>query len=69
MVAACGAWTAPDTFKAELFFVETPHAAKVTIRFDGDTATLDVGGGAKNAAVKFVGSQSTQARSSGPADS
>ena len=46
--AACGAWTAPDTFKAELFFVETPHAATVTIRFDGGKATLDVSGGAKN---------------------
>ena len=54
-VAACGAWTAPDTFKAELFFVETPHAAKATIRFDGGTATLEVSGGAKNASVKCVG--------------
>ena len=54
-VAACGAWTAPDTFKAELFFVETPHASTVTIRFNGDTATLEVHGGAKNVALKCVG--------------
>ncbi len=53
--AACGAWTAPDTFKAELFFVETPHASTVTIRFDGDSATLEVHGGAKNVALKCVG--------------
>ena len=56
-VAACGAWTAPDTFKAELFFVETPHAATVTIRFDGDSAVFDVSCGAKNAAVKCSGSR------------
>ena len=55
-MAACGAWTAPDTFKAELFFVETPHASTVTIRFNEGTATLEVGGGAKNVAVKCVGS-------------
>ena len=68
-VAACGAWTVPDTFEAELFFVETPHAAKVTIRFDGCTATLNVCSGAKNVEVKCVGSQSTQACSSGQAGS
>ncbi len=54
-VAVCGAWTAPDTFKAEMFFVETPHASTVTIRFDGGSATLEVGGGAKNVSVKCAG--------------
>ena len=54
-VASSGAWTAPDTFTAELFFVETPHSTKVTIRFRGRTAVLESRGGAKNVAAKISG--------------
>jgi CubicO group peptidase (beta-lactamase class C family) len=30
-VAACGAWTAPDTFTAELAMVQTPHRMRVSV--------------------------------------
>ena len=39
--AACGAWTADDTFTARVAFVETPFQATMKFRFDGNEVTLD----------------------------
>ncbi len=40
-VAASGAWTAPDTYVMQLCFYETPHAATITCRFDGNRLCYD----------------------------
>src|SRR5262249_41454555 len=34
--AACGAWTADDTFTAKICFYETPFIATIRLKFDGD---------------------------------
>lgn len=40
-VAASGAWIAPDTYMMQLCFYETPHAATITCRFDGNRLIYD----------------------------
>jgi hypothetical protein len=39
-VAASGAWTADDTFTAQLCFVETPFTTTVRLKFSGDEVRL-----------------------------
>jgi hypothetical protein len=41
LVAASGAWTAPDTYLAKLCFYETPFTMTVTLRFAGEQLTYD----------------------------
>jgi len=38
-VAASGAWTAPDTFTAQLWYYETPFCTTLTCRFEGEQVT------------------------------
>jgi CubicO group peptidase (beta-lactamase class C family) len=53
--AASGAWTTVDTYVARVVFYETPFILTLTLKFNGDTVTIDremnVGGGSKPAAV------------------
>ncbi len=53
--ASSGAWTTVDTFVAKVVFHETPFILNLTLKFNGDTVTVDremnVGGGQKPAAV------------------
>jgi CubicO group peptidase (beta-lactamase class C family) len=53
--AASGAWTTVDTFVAKVALHETPFILNLTLKFNGDTVTIDremnVGGGQKPAAV------------------
>jgi CubicO group peptidase (beta-lactamase class C family) len=48
-VAACGAWTAEDTFTARVCFTETPYVATLRLKFVGDEvqceAEMNVGFG------------------------
>ena len=39
--AACGAWTADDTFTAKLCFTETPYLITLTLSFSGDNFHFD----------------------------
>ncbi len=39
--AACGAWTAEDTFVARLCYSETPFIEALTFKFDSDRVTFD----------------------------
>jgi hypothetical protein len=41
LVAASGAWTAPDVFVVKLVLYETPYYSTLTFRFDGDQLVLD----------------------------
>jgi CubicO group peptidase (beta-lactamase class C family) len=41
LIAASGAWTADDVFTVKLALYETPYAATLTFRFDGDRLELD----------------------------
>jgi hypothetical protein len=38
--AACGAWTADDTFTAKICFFETPFVSTVRLKFSGDELRL-----------------------------
>jgi hypothetical protein len=53
--ASSGAWTTVDTFVAKVALYETPFILNLTLKFNGDTVTIDremnVGGGQKPAAV------------------
>jgi CubicO group peptidase (beta-lactamase class C family) len=40
-IAACGAWTADDTFTARLCFDETPYTITLGFRFEGNRLELD----------------------------
>lgn len=40
-VAACGAWTAPDTFTARLCFYETPFTRTLRLKFSDDRLLVD----------------------------
>ena len=40
-VAACGAWTADDTFAAKVCFRETPHCVTLRLKFSGEQLVLD----------------------------
>jgi len=40
-VAACGAWTADDTFTAEVCYYETPHCLTARLKFSDDQLILD----------------------------
>lgn len=40
-VAACGAWTADDTFTARICFRETPHILTLRLKFNGPELVLD----------------------------
>jgi hypothetical protein len=39
-IAASGAWTAPDTFTARIWFTATPYCQTLAAHFAGDTVTL-----------------------------
>jgi len=39
-VAACGAWTDPDTFQAILRYYETPHHDSITCRFEDQSVKI-----------------------------
>jgi CubicO group peptidase (beta-lactamase class C family) len=39
--AACGAWTADDTYSARICLTETPFILKLTLKFSGDELTLE----------------------------
>ena len=39
--AVCGAWSADDTYSAKICLVETPFLMNVSLKFDGDTVSLD----------------------------
>ena len=41
-VAAAGAWSAPDTYVAQVWAYETPFGFTATSRFDGDQVTLEL---------------------------
>lgn len=41
-IAACGAWTEPDTFVAKLCFTETPYTITARFHFNGDELSLDM---------------------------
>jgi CubicO group peptidase (beta-lactamase class C family) len=41
LVAASGAWTAPDTFTVRIAAYETPFSSTLNLRFDGDRLLLD----------------------------
>jgi CubicO group peptidase (beta-lactamase class C family) len=41
-IAACGAWTDPDTFTAKLCFTETPYTITARFHFNGDELWLDM---------------------------
>ena len=41
LVAASGAWTAPDTFTVKIAAYETPFYSTLTLRFDADRLLLD----------------------------
>jgi CubicO group peptidase (beta-lactamase class C family) len=41
LVAASGAWTAPDTFTVKIAAYETPFYSTLRLRFDGDRLLLD----------------------------
>lgn len=41
LVAASGAWTAPDTFTVKIAAYETPFSSTLNLRFDGDRLLLD----------------------------
>jgi CubicO group peptidase (beta-lactamase class C family) len=41
LIAASGAWTADDVFTTKLALYQTPYAATLTFRFDGDRLLLD----------------------------
>ena len=41
LVAASGAWTAPDTFTVKIAAYETPFSSTLSLRFDGDRLLLD----------------------------
>jgi CubicO group peptidase (beta-lactamase class C family) len=41
LVAASGAWTAPDTFTVKIAAYETPFYSTLSLRFDGDRLRLD----------------------------
>jgi CubicO group peptidase (beta-lactamase class C family) len=41
LVAASGAWTAPDTFTIKIAAYETPFYSTLSLRFDGDRLRLD----------------------------
>ncbi|PYQ49311.1 MAG: serine hydrolase [Acidobacteria bacterium] len=41
LVAASGAWTAPDTFTVKIAAYETPFYSTLSLRFDGDRLLLD----------------------------
>jgi hypothetical protein len=49
--AASGAWTAVDTYVARIAFYETPFLLTLTLKFNGDTVSIDremnVGGAPK----------------------
>ena len=40
-VSISSAWTAEDTLTAKFCFVETPHTATLSLKFDGDRLTVD----------------------------
>ncbi len=40
-IAACGAWTADDTFTAKVCFRETPHCVTLRLKFSGEQLVLD----------------------------
>ena len=40
-VAATGAWTAEDTYTAQLAFHETPYVITLALRFKGDEVSFD----------------------------
>ena len=40
-IAACGAWTADDTFTAKICFCETPHILTLQLKFTGEQLVLD----------------------------
>ena len=56
LVAASGAWTAPDTFTVKLAAYETPFYSTLSLRFDGDRLLLDSGHN-----VAFVAHEATAA--------
>jgi len=41
LVAASGAWTAPDTFTVKIAAYETPFSSTLSLRFDGDRLLLE----------------------------
>jgi hypothetical protein len=41
LVAASGAWTAPDTFTVKIAAYQTPFYSTLSLRFDGDRLLLD----------------------------
>jgi CubicO group peptidase (beta-lactamase class C family) len=41
-LAACGAWTDENTFKAKLCFNETPYTMTATLKFEADILLLDM---------------------------
>jgi hypothetical protein len=41
LIAASGAWTADDVFTTRLALYQTPYAATLTFRFEGDGLLLD----------------------------
>lgn len=51
--AACGAWTEKNVFKAQIRFVETPHAGDMRISFGRDGAELSLESAAKNVVRKI----------------
>ena len=54
-VGASGAWTTVDTYTTRLVFYETPFLLTLTLKFNGDTVSIDremnVGGAPKPAPV------------------
>lgn len=42
MIAASGAWTAPDQYTASVYFCETPYCLTLDLGFKGDRLTLDL---------------------------
>ena len=41
LIAASGAWTAPDVFTVKLVLYETPYYSTVNFKFDGDRLVID----------------------------